>query len=329
MPWRVAGSLEVLRKQFNAAYPNRSKASDGGIGDLRHQASKSSDHNPHIKDANGVGVVTARDFTHDPANGIDCNELAKTLVKNRDPRIKYIIWSRRILSSKTSPWVWRPYSGVNAHTKHLHLSVIGEPKLYDSILPWDLDDDVAKIADDDNDILELKSSAATSMPAPHFTPENEQDALASDLKLSQTAASESLPPIAEPTVVNLPPDPPISTVVEKTVVEEVPGSMVSTVTTASSVPDPVEVKKESPSWFVKVAAPFTALTGIGINAGSFIQTKLEQMTPQQIGYMVAALGLVALAIFWWQKSAKAAQARTLAMVDTASDQQKTTVVLVK
>lgn len=138
MAWRIAESLEVLRKQLNAAFPKRSKASDGGIGDERHQASASSDHNPHIK-LGKMGIVTARDFTNDPQNGIDCQWLADTLVKNKDPRIKYIIWNKKICSSKQSPWQWRAYSGVNAHTKHLHLSVNADPALFDSAAVWKLD----------------------------------------------------------------------------------------------------------------------------------------------------------------------------------------------
>lgn len=137
--WRVADSLETLRKQLNTAFPNRSTVSDGGIGDFRHQASKSSDHNPYIKDLGGVGVVTARDFTHDPKNGLDCNWLAKTLVEARDARIKYIIWNRSIISSTVSAWRWREYTGANPHTQHLHISVKSEAEFYDSRQDWDLD----------------------------------------------------------------------------------------------------------------------------------------------------------------------------------------------
>lgn len=133
--WYIAPALEVLRHQLNALYPLRSKASDGGIGDTNH-ANRSSDHNPHVRDEQGRGVVTARDFTHDPANGLDCNELAKALVASRDPRIKYIIWNRQICSSKTSPWKWRPYKGTNPHDKHLHLSVSAER--YGDIAAWNL-----------------------------------------------------------------------------------------------------------------------------------------------------------------------------------------------
>lgn len=136
MNWYIAPALEVLRKQLNSLYPNRSKVSDGGIGDAAH-ASRNSDHNPWVKDSSGKGVVTARDFTHDPQNGLDCNELAKQLTASRDPRIKYIIWNRQICSSAKG-WEWRPYKGSNPHDKHLHLSVQPEARLYADTAAWSL-----------------------------------------------------------------------------------------------------------------------------------------------------------------------------------------------
>lgn len=121
MAWRVAKSLDVLLAQLNARAPRRSKVSDGSIGDAAH-ATTNSDHNPWY----GGGIVTARDFTHDPAGGLDCNWLADVLVRSKDSRIKYLIWNRRILDSRPqhNPWKWMPYSGSNAHTHHLHISVM-------------------------------------------------------------------------------------------------------------------------------------------------------------------------------------------------------------
>lgn len=121
MSWRLAKSLEILRAQVDTAYPGRSKLSDGTIGDPRHQTT-SSDHNPHCS-APGDPTVTALDLTHDPGKGADMNVLAEALRESKDPRIKYIIWNGRIMSSSLQPWTWRAYSGSNPHTKHIHISV--------------------------------------------------------------------------------------------------------------------------------------------------------------------------------------------------------------
>ena len=132
--WRVARSLVRLIDQCNAAWPNRSKVSDGTIGDAAH-ASRVSDHNPWY----GPGIVTAADITHDPAHGADMHKLAASLVASRDRRIKYIIWNRRIISGGAgpAPWVWQAYGGVNPHTRHLHLSVVASP-LCDNTAAWRL-----------------------------------------------------------------------------------------------------------------------------------------------------------------------------------------------
>jgi hypothetical protein len=149
MAWRLAKSLDTLRKQINSAYADRSKASDGTIGDAAH-ASRSSDHNPWVKDGK-TGIVTAIDFTHDPAKGLDAGVLADALVASRDSRIKYVIWNRRIISGAggTSPWKWRKYAGSNPHNKHVHLSVKSRKASYDDTSLWDigLQAKVAKVDD--------------------------------------------------------------------------------------------------------------------------------------------------------------------------------------
>jgi hypothetical protein len=136
MAWRVAKSLLRLREQINAMFPDRSKASDGTIGDERHK-SRTSDHNAWVTDGN-VGVVTAMDITHDIPHGCDAQALVDALVNSRDPRIKYIIWNRKKVNSKIQPWVWRNYTGPNPHTKHFHLSVRPEKSAYDSEEPWQI-----------------------------------------------------------------------------------------------------------------------------------------------------------------------------------------------
>jgi Putative peptidoglycan binding domain len=137
MAWRPAKSLIQLRDQINKLAPNRSKASDGTIGDASHQ-SRDSDHNPWVQDG-GVGVVTALDITHDPGNGCDCEQIVQSLLNSRDTRIKYIIWNHRIVSSTVQPWLWRRYTGSNPHTKHFHLSVKADKVHYDSQKDWKID----------------------------------------------------------------------------------------------------------------------------------------------------------------------------------------------
>lgn len=128
MSWRLAQSLERLRAQLNTAYPNRSKVSDGSVGDLSHQQ-RPSDHNPDSK-----GRVCAIDVTHDPAHGLDGKTLSRQSIS--DPRVKYVIFSGQIWKARTGKW--EPYRGANAHNHHVHISV--KPETADDLSPWTLGD---------------------------------------------------------------------------------------------------------------------------------------------------------------------------------------------
>src|SRR5690625_4133223 len=138
MSWRVAQSLDQLLAQINAAYPNRSRRSDGSIGDAAH-ASRSSDHNPWVR-RRGVGIVTARDFTHDPGAGFNswtfADRLRRECAAGRETRVKYIISNRRIASGTRNNWAWRRYSGANPHSSHVHISVSSSRSRYDDASPW-------------------------------------------------------------------------------------------------------------------------------------------------------------------------------------------------
>jgi hypothetical protein len=136
MSWRVARCLDRLLLEVNALAPHRSKASDGALGDAAH-ASRDSDHNPWVQLA-GVGIVTARDFTHDPAGGFDAYRFAELLKSNKDPRVKYVISNRRIWSPARDSEGWRPYHGENAHTHHTHVSCSYDPQLFDRATAWNL-----------------------------------------------------------------------------------------------------------------------------------------------------------------------------------------------
>lgn len=127
MAWRLSKSQSTLRTQINNQWPNRSKASDGTIGDAAH-ASRVSDHNP-----NAAGVVTAFDITHDPAHGVDIGVLFNNLMG--DNRIKYLIWNRRIWYPGSG---WKNYTGINPHTKHGHVSVSADAAKYDDDRNWSI-----------------------------------------------------------------------------------------------------------------------------------------------------------------------------------------------
>lgn len=137
MTWRVAKSLETLLADVNKFAPHRRKDSDGSIGDARHQAERTSDHNPYII-LNGTGIVRARDFTHAPETGFDAYAFAEMLRLNRDTRIRYIISNRKIAGGAggPSPWAWRSYSGSNPHDHHTHVSVTEDAGHFDDPREW-------------------------------------------------------------------------------------------------------------------------------------------------------------------------------------------------
>lgn len=112
MTWHLAPALDRLRDEVNAKWPNRSKASDGTIGDAAH-SSRTSDHNP-----NGRRSVNAMDIT---ASGIDTDTLIAAAKKH--PSVRYIIFNRRIMNRDIGNFKSRAYSGSNPHTKHVHISL--------------------------------------------------------------------------------------------------------------------------------------------------------------------------------------------------------------
>jgi hypothetical protein len=101
-------AIAVLR-QATSLKPKRVKASDGLLPSQAHiKQNPNSDHNT------GYAV----DLTHDPANGIDCQEIYKNL--QGDSRVKYLIFKGKIWSTKKGEL---KYDGVNQHNKHLHISI--------------------------------------------------------------------------------------------------------------------------------------------------------------------------------------------------------------
>jgi len=117
---------QQLRLQVDDTFPDRDRSSDGWVADQRHMSAGKSDHIPDI--ACGE-IVRAIDIDRDlsgkakpdlmPYLADQIRLYAKS--KASSGRISYIIFDSRIASSKKA-WAWRPYSGTNRHTHHMHCS---------------------------------------------------------------------------------------------------------------------------------------------------------------------------------------------------------------
>ena len=112
MSWHLAPALDQLRAEVNALWPNRSKASDGTIGDAAHSA-RTSDHNPNARRS-----VNAIDIT---ASGIDTGKLINAAKAH--PSVRYIIHRGRIMNRDIGNFQSRHYSGSNPHNTHVHISI--------------------------------------------------------------------------------------------------------------------------------------------------------------------------------------------------------------
>jgi hypothetical protein len=118
-----------LREQFDDAFSDRDKTSDGWIGDTRH-GSRKSDHNPDEQ-----GWVRAIDIDRD-LSGKAKPDLMPDLVdqvltlckKGSEKRIAYIIFDGFIYSSKFR-FIKRKYTGANKHNHHVHFSFKKEADL--------------------------------------------------------------------------------------------------------------------------------------------------------------------------------------------------------
>lgn len=169
----VDNGLNKLRDQVDEAAPNRSKASDGSVGDPDH-AQRESDHNPEdTADAdapnNPDNQVDARDITHDPANGADMGVVTESIRLSKDKRVKYVIFNERIfygtLAAKRNnvkPYVWYAYHGTNPHGKHAHFSV--EDATHDQTQPWEIGIDMPSAEEYANAVVEKLYAKTTKVP---------------------------------------------------------------------------------------------------------------------------------------------------------------------
>lgn len=137
-----APACEVALDEATSLWPHRRTSSDGVCASAKHTAQNpGSDHEPRII-INGRGYASAFDLSDDKSNGCDADFLVEHLRINRDKRIKYVIAEYMMYSSYAghkngepfSAWTWRPYTGSNPHSSHVHVSVKKE-YLFDTS-PW-------------------------------------------------------------------------------------------------------------------------------------------------------------------------------------------------
>lgn len=148
MAWRNCNASLRLVEAVNAKWPNRSKASDGTVGDAAH-ATRTSDHNPWVVVA-GQGVVRARDITRAGTDLPWLFEHLRVMGQRGDPRLAgggYLIWDRRITAPNFSGW--RAYTGSNPHIQHGHVSFSRNRAGFDSNTPWTFGQPVPAQEDDD------------------------------------------------------------------------------------------------------------------------------------------------------------------------------------
>jgi len=111
---------QQLREQIDDAFPDRDRKSDGWIGDARHQKAGTSDHLPDPINAIVRGLDVDANLDSRANTSVYLADQIRECAK-RDKRIKYVIHAGKIASAK-SLWRFRPYSGINRHDSHIHIS---------------------------------------------------------------------------------------------------------------------------------------------------------------------------------------------------------------
>jgi len=111
---------QQLREQVDDIFVDRDRRSDGWIADARHQKAGTSDHIPDSSN----GIVRGLDLDANLDSRANTSVYLADQIREcakRDKRIKYVIHKGKIASAK-SLWRFRPYTGINRHDSHIHIS---------------------------------------------------------------------------------------------------------------------------------------------------------------------------------------------------------------
>jgi len=111
---------QQLREQVDDIFVDRDRRSDGWIADARHQKAGTSDHIPDPSN----GIVRGLDLDANLDSRANTSVYLADQIREcakRDKRIKYVIHKGKIASAK-SFWRFRPYTGINRHDSHIHIS---------------------------------------------------------------------------------------------------------------------------------------------------------------------------------------------------------------
>ena len=120
---KLSHAATQLRDQINDCFPERDRASDGWIADIRHMRSgKPSDHIPDKNWVRAIDIDADLLGKSKPEIMPDlADEIRAFAKRDAKKRITYIIFNGRI-ASPILGWKWRKYTGANKHIKHAHIS---------------------------------------------------------------------------------------------------------------------------------------------------------------------------------------------------------------